>query len=705
MPFDMPLPGRRRLVLAAALACGLVAAAMPVGAAAQAPQRTVLEALAQRNMPDLRRAMEARIKRIDGMKNADPGRIDYQYHSLVRHFPMFAKPRYRYAVRLANKPDTPPEAVLEMLESAVERGYSDVKRLRVEPAFDSLRDLPRFRDLVDAAGRPRMPDPGPVETGPTAIEDGIALVAETNTGVDRRLKVLRPLFRRSAAGDAPARVRIGEAPHFALLNAWFAEGRAAGNRDDFYDNRDHDHATLRRQPRPQVTFVEYSDIAHAARIERGLGGINLLFDRVTVGNSSTVHSGPFGRSHPRHAMTSGAGIPEKLYRQYRLHHLYVYPEHRDHDPDTGDLFPANLPYLIASQGSSSSDAPFVAAALDILAAFRPEVKEYLRENNLTMPTVQMILRRSQGFVTRDEDYLDGRAHPSAFESEHLDSMRMVNMANDLTVDRVPPVVELRVLRETKPKPGVGLMAQSVSESLFDTPAAIARVVRGVAREKRMVVSAARTKRLDDAPPSFRWVVLRGDAERIRILPRDNRASEVEIVVPWHERRPVPGRPEIATDRVDIGVFTQRNGTWSAPSFITFYYPPNQKRVYGEDGRLASIDYDAAGPADRKLDPLLVYRRPWTDVYEYDDRGRLLGWRRQGEGAIREQRYTRHGARVLETDALDRPVRARRMTYRVVPKQRRGGQFKEIEGLADGDVLVYTYAGPEDRLGTLSVDPR
>jgi len=75
-----------------------------------------------------------------------------------------------------------------------------------------------------------------------------------------------------------------------------------------------------------------------------------------------------------------------------------YPEHRDHDVGLngdgggyGDVYPTNTPYLIASQGSSGSDQPFMRAIPFTLAAFRPEVKKKLVETGLLMPTIQMIL--------------------------------------------------------------------------------------------------------------------------------------------------------------------------------------------------------------------------------------------------------------------------------------------------------------------------
>ncbi len=666
---------------------------------ARAQERSVLSTLARHNAPVIEHDLRQWIKRIERMDGTEePKRVLGMANRLVRRYPHLAEPRYLYAVRLAGMGGAE-EQILMVLESAVARGFRDVPRLQAEPAFAALRDRPRFHDLIAAAGAPAVQDPRPFEPGRRPIKDGIALVGERNTGFDRRLKTLKALFLFDSDQSDSAVVRAIDAPHADLLNDWYAEGRAAGNHGDLYDNRDFDHASLRPERFPQVAFVEYSDIAHAAGVHQGLG-VALMFDHVTVGNASTVRTGVLGRSHPRDAMTR-PGVPDKLYRQYRSDHLYVYPGHRDHDLRQGDLFPANMPYLIASHGSSRSDKPFVAAALDILAAFRPDVKAYLRANRLLMPTVQMILRRGQTFVDDDADYLSGRAHPSAFEAEHLDRAKMVTLANGLTVDRVPPMVHLDVVNESRPRPGIEAFGPEVSETLFTTPAAIARVVRGTTHEKRMVISAANTQNLDDTPLRFEWVVLRGDAERIRIVPKDDRASRVEIVVPWHGRRPVPGHPELTTDRVDIGVFTRRGGIWSAPSFVSFVYPPNQKRDYAADGRLLSVDYRAPDLADRAVDPVLFHARRWSDVYDYDADGHLLGWRRWGLGP--EQRFTRHGARVEEVDPLGRPLTARQIVYRYVEEDRREinkGTPKEIEAVPGDATLTYRYDGPDDHLGTL-----
>src|SRR5205814_10264880 len=111
-----------------------------------------------------------------------------------------------------------------------------------------------------------------------------------------------------------------------------------------------------------------------------------------------------------------------LYEQYSHNQLYVYPCHMDHRPGRngkdgdkegghGDVYFANTPYVLASQGSSGSDQPFLQAIALTMAALRPEVKQLLVEQNALAPTLQAIFRQSNGQVAKPDDYFTGKAHP------------------------------------------------------------------------------------------------------------------------------------------------------------------------------------------------------------------------------------------------------------------------------------------------------
>src|SRR5262249_25434394 len=150
-------------------------------------------------------------------------------------------------------------------------------------------------------------------------------------------------------------------------------------------------------------------------------------------------------SNPRTYYCARDGL-EILQSHYLKSNLYIYPEHRDHDPGHngvgdgyGDLYPTNTPYLLISQGSSGSDQPFMRALPFTAAAFRPEGKKKLGEPGLLMPPTQMILRSSNRQLRDPKEYLTGKAHPTVFEGSHVDALKMVQLAHDVRLDSIPPL--------------------------------------------------------------------------------------------------------------------------------------------------------------------------------------------------------------------------------------------------------------------------
>jgi hypothetical protein len=380
-----------------------------------------------------------------------------------------------------------------------------------------------------------------------------------------------------------------------LLRKWYADGTAAGNMGDFYDNRDRDHSPLNRAAYPQLGMVTYTEEQRKQRLDWAAQG--MLHERVTFGNSSTSAPVFHGGSNPRHYYTHPRGMTF-LYQQYRKNNLYIYPAHHDHHPGHngkpfyGDVYPANSPYLIVSQGSSGSDQPFMRAVPFTLAAFRPKVKEKLIANGLLMPTVQMILRSSNKHLKDPKEYLTGKAHPPVFEGAWLDDLKMVQAAHALQPDNLPPMIQIEVVQEDEAVEGKDFFEPGKTEKLHDTPAAICRVVRGLGYTRRLVVSAADSFDLNKKPLKYHWAVLRGDPKRIVITPRNKAGSEVEIRVAYHDRRKLEPNSSMESNRVDIGAFVHNGTYYSAPGFITLFTLDNEARTYDDKGRLLEIGYGA-----------------------------------------------------------------------------------------------------------------
>ena len=527
---------------------------------------------------------------------------------LLRRYPSLAILRFELAL-LKLRQNLKDEA-LASLAKAVDAGLPRAI-LEQSSALNPLRGDRAFKELLDKAATSSSPPPAQVAQSspqPKQIDNGVAVVDASNTTFDPRIGMFRTLFRFSdRVGSAAAETVSDQAKGntwFSLasdrLNAWLRDGTAAGNHGDLYDNRDGGHSLLPAAIFPELARVQYGEEARRAGLDRGFNQY-FLFNAVTIGNASlALTSGPMWRSLPRMALTDRLQV-ETLYREYTANHLYLYPAHKDYGTPAGDLITANTPYMLISSGSSGTDQPLLKAVAAILAAFKPEVKAFLTEKGLISPTVQWIFRRGQLGIDSDDDYLTGRAHPSAFNGKRINLLDMIERAHSLDAGDVPPVVRLSVKDEDHGAAGIDVMYPSSDETLFDTPSAIARIFRSTDFAKRMVVDASQTTDPNNRPLTFRWVVLRGDSKQISIRPLNEQGSVAEITIPWNARR--MGADNITGDRVEIGVFANNGKHWSAPAFISVIFQGNESRVYRPDAKIAEVDY-----ADRNSAPVC---RPGT----------------------------------------------------------------------------------------------
>ena len=415
-----------------------------------------------------------------------------------------------------------------------------------------------------------------------------------------RPAVVRLILPLALAGVwlAPADLRADWRAEYKKARAkvakWVEDGSAAGNEGDYYENRDGDHSPL--NVKEFFGLKRFDNNAGKGR----RGGQNwglCLFVRPnpTVGNSSTSSSPTRSGSNARSAYCVGMGL-KRLWEQYTNCNLYIYPEHRDYDPGRfgqgghGDLFPTNTPFVIISRGSSGSDQPFMRAALLTMAAFRPEVKKLLVEKNMLMPTLQMIFRRNLSVVRTDEDYLTGKAHPTAFSSGQLRPVEMVEMAQAMTLDALPPFAMLAVVSESDSQVGRDYLVRGQPENRGQCPALISRVYQAPRAAYRFTLSAENSGELKGRPLSYHWAVLRGDPNRVQIKKLNDSGSRVEVIVPFHEPFRAPDAKNIWAFRVDVGCFVHNGTYYSPPSFLTVYMPPQQVRTIGSDGRVVEIAY-------------------------------------------------------------------------------------------------------------------
>jgi hypothetical protein len=604
--------------------------------------------------------------------------------------------RYNLACALALQKRAP--EALVALDEAIDRGYREADAIAADDDLAALRGLPAFRGAVDRARRlARTPVPGQPVVAPTAVTGGVALVSASNTLWDFDLGRFRAFFLPPTNPPAPSALAAAwMGPAADLVRPWLASNAAAGNWGDFYDNRDRGHSRPDTTAFPGLATIAYGD--DARRHNADYTAAAFLFNGAVVGNSSlAITGGPYWRSLPRETLGDGFAVGF-LFAQYLNNHLYVYPSHRDCDPaGLGDLFVVNQPYLVISRGSSGSDLPFVRAAFAALAAFRPETKRFLVARGLLMPTVQMLLRASQKGVDAPADYLSGRAHPTAFDAADLDVARLVALAHALGTNDIPPLVALRVTEDHPAVSGVDFFDLAPGDALYDTPCAVARVLRSVAHRRTMTVGAQMNGAADPAAWRLRWVVLHGDTRKVLLLPLrpDHGQVEISVAHPGGRFPAVPGQPLLAS-RLDVGVFATNGRQHSAPSFVSFFALDNERRRYADDGRILSVDYAVA--ATNYVDPVLSLPKHWRDEYRYDAEKRLTGWTRR-RGDVSED-FSPRGERVEQADALGRPTVTRTVSY--IPRSTPGGSAAPDLVQVDGGFRVrYRYTSDADFTGEVA----
>ena len=383
-----------------------------------------------------------------------------------------------------------------------------------------------------------------------------------------------------------------------VLKDFFTSKLISGNIGDFYLNLDNGHSLLNLKNYPQMGKALSENLLSS-------GEEYSRYKHVIIGNASLGTTTDSRGARVRGSLINNYYTPssssehriDKLHSNYRKNIILMFPAVGCYGPGInglpgyGDYFPANTPYVLGSVGASGTDKPFLRAWAHALASFQPLVKAKLKEEGLLMPTIQMIFRMSNSNLLHPDEYLTGKAHPPAFYGGNLDILKMGRLAAAMTIDVLPPMAQLNVLGEKNPQLGIEFFDPRFnSDKIFDSPAAIARTFRSNSHVKKIVVSAEYSYDVNDLPLSYHWVVLRGDEEKIKIIPKNERQSVVEIQVPYFRKYQDPDYP-VYLNRVEIGLFVSNGVHHSVPAFITFTSFANEARTYDNSGRIVEIGYN------------------------------------------------------------------------------------------------------------------
>ena len=205
-----------------------------------------------------------------------------------------------------------------------------------------------------------------------------------------------------------------------------------------------------------------------------------------------------------------------------------------------------------------------------------------------------------------------------------------------------------------PEPGRDY-PDTVSEMLFATSSAISFVLRSPDGVRSFLVRA-QTYPEDDPGATFAWRVVHGPADAVKIsipLGETITGPEKGLAQIMVDRRQL-------TNRIDVACFAKTHNTgFGAPSIVSFYPVPQEKRTYRPDGQIASIDYTNQ---DRVYsDPMIALPRHWTDTYQYTADGSPRGFVRSYNGKVASS-FLKADERIVETNPDGSPKKLVRVKY-------------------------------------------
>jgi hypothetical protein len=533
----------------------------------------------------------------------------------VSLFPNDATWHYNLACALTRRGDF--KAARNALMRSAELGFADANGLQNDNDLAMLRRDPVFAEALSKVRANFMYPkrvPGAVEASPLGET---AEISSSNVSWDMNLGGYIALFSQRPLSVASSKLNISSEPvkipgrAWEQIRKWRTMGTASGNVGDIYDNHDLGHSVLDTEFFPGLIPTRYAKEAKSFGAATA-GSLFTFPGQIVFGNSSTANlSGPYWGSCARLMQNNYLGV---LVRQYFSNALYVYPQHHDYLPSRlGDVFPTRTPYLFISPGSSWTDRPILAAVATALAAMRPETKDALAAKGMIAPTLQYLLRASQTNVVAREDYLTPKAHPVVFNGEAVDTLRLAELSHTLTTNSLLPIVPLRILSDDsidKQIPNRDFYG-TAGEVLFISPCAIAHVWRGADRTRKMILEAGNP---NDRTVRYHWFVGQGDRDKIDIREIDSRGSRVEISVDYH-KAPFDTPFGIKSSRVDIICVADDGVNYSAPSFVTWFFPPSVSHSFDVNGNTLSVEY--AKGDDIYVDPIIILPKGLRSEFHYD----------------------------------------------------------------------------------------
>jgi hypothetical protein len=395
-----------------------------------------------------------------------------------------------------------------------------------------------------------------------------------------------------------------------LLNQWYKEGTAAGLAEITYENRDSGHSLLEDQ------YPQIKRFAHDKTTGVANAMAHQLRDFPVIGNSSMAMNALELGSLPRMYMLQPQGM-KFLATQLVSNNLFIYPEHQDYDLGAngvdgyGDLYIGNSVNCVISQGASYSDLPFLRALVCTAAALSPAMQAKLIKEKQLAAVLQWIMRTCSKSVTKPELYMTQLAHPVVFDDSMLDEVKMIQMAHDLTPEKLPGYVFFEVVEESQYSMGTHYFEASdqIHCQQYTAPNALCRLMRANTGYYQIVLKLKMVSPASKA--QVKAVVLQGRSNHTQIEQVPSKPDHIKIT--QFAQPPINLVNGILSHRTDIGLFAVGENNIGLPAIISFYHLPNERYIFNHKNQLINIDYQNHN-SDLGL-PRKINELRWVDLLE------------------------------------------------------------------------------------------
>lgn len=525
------------------------------------------------------------------------------------------------------------DEAFEALEQAIAAGFNKPDGINQDKDFDSLKGDSRFAKLTAMAGEIKRGWQAPKENA--RIENGSIWLNDTNI-------------------------------YWGFNNASYSVN-VTGATSNTLIYLDH-NAEHRFPPACDMINVEYTEELDDLGRASGNANFNFLdvekcrYIPTILGSSAVFKEDRTNYVHSIPARIWGSGF-ESWNEEWHLYRnvLGVYSIGTDYADDEVDrIFGWNPVSLVYYDKNSEDELARICA--EAWRAMKPEVQEAGGIRQLLG-----IIRRSQKCVKSEADFMSSAAHRPAISTKDIDELKVVELAAKLN----KPYPEIPVIEAAK----MGFKWTAINDlwtSPYDSPIAheanhnAVYVARWAERTGRFIVTVQRE--VDGGELVCR--LLQGDPSKVRFkkdksFEQDGCTYDVmEIECDYHEAFDVQLADGIKmkSTRVDIGCFAVKDGVASVPAIISIFYMPHEKREYGEDGLLKSVDYTKAQIPGWM--PQFCPKADFKDVFHWTKDRECTGWTRVSSDGKRTE-FTREGLVVMTRDKLGRPQdvrRSRRMEW-------------------------------------------